>query len=149
MANPNPNHSNSYGQNLVLDIDKRPDIDYTFLMPNKRTKIYYYLSSRGNNPVRDFLDSLSIKQQVKALRIFQHLQEFGATAAIPHLKKLAGTPLWEIRILGKDNIRFLYFIPRQNYILILHGFIKKKQKAPRKEIATALKRLADWEARSS
>ena len=38
------------------------------------------------------------------MRIFQYPEKLGTTSAIPHLKKLQGTPLWEIRILGKDSI---------------------------------------------
>ena len=117
------------------------------MQPGK-ARIYYYLSPRGSNPVKDFLGSLSVKQQVKILRIFQYLEEFGSTSAIPQVRKISGTPLWEIRVLGKDNIRLLYFVPQQKYILILHGFVKKKQKAPRKEIVIALQRLADWQKRS-
>jgi phage-related protein len=113
-----------------------------------KAKAYYYLSPSGVNPVKNFLDSLSVKQQVKVLRIFQYLEEFGPTLAIPHLKKVSGTPLWEVRILGRDNIRLLYFVAKKDYILVLHGFIKKSGKTPKKELNVALNRLKDWKARS-
>lgn len=113
-------------------------------MANGKTTIYYYVSSSGENPVRDFLDSLEEKQQAKVLRIFQLLEEYGLRAVAPHLKKVAGTPLWEIRTLGRDNIRILYIVPEKNAVLALHGFVKKKQKTPRKELDTALNRYQSW-----
>lgn len=106
--------------------------------------IYYYISPSGDNPVSQFLDSLNKKQQSKVLRIFQYIKVYGLSAILPHTKKLSGTPLWEIRILGEDNIRIFYVILIQNTVLILHGFIKKSQKTPPKEIQIALSRLKQW-----
>ena len=113
-------------------------------MQNQKTTVYYYISSRGENPVKEFLDSLEESQQAKILRIFQHIEEYGLQAVLPHLKKVTDTPLWEIRTLGRDNIRILYIVPEKDAILALHGFIKKKQKTPRKEIDTAVDRYEAW-----
>jgi len=115
---------------------------------NQKTKIIYYTSIKGENPVSDFLDSLPLKQQAKILRILQYIKIYGISSILPHTRKLTGTPLWEIRILGKDNLRVLYVTPHQDIVLILHGFIKKKQKTPRKEIVIALGRLKDWQVRN-
>lgn len=76
------------------------------------------------------------------------IKEYGLTAAIPHIKKLTGTPLWEIRILGQDNIRVLYASIQDDTVILLHGFIKKSRKAPTKDIETALTRYKDWTQRT-
>ncbi len=110
----------------------------------KKGMVQYYLTSKGENPVSDFLDSLSGKQQAKIVRIFSYINAYGLSVAIPHIKKLIGTPLWEIRILGQDNIRVLYISPQKDHVLVLHGFIKKKQKTPIHEIKIALNRHDDW-----
>ena len=110
------------------------------------TKIYYYLNPSGENVIRKFIISLQKTQQAKIRRTLQLISDYGLTPANPHLKKLAGTPLWEIRILGQDNIRILYVVPEADSVLILHGFIKKSQKTPPKEIQTALKRYTDWQS---
>ncbi len=102
--------------------------------------VQYYLTPAGENPVSDFLDSLTQQQQNKILRIFSYIETYGLLSVIPHLKKVVGTPLWEIRILGKDNIRILYITLTENTIMALHGFIKKKQKTPQKELSIALAR---------
>jgi len=109
--------------------------------------VYYYRTSTGDNPVSKFLNSLSERQQVKVVRMFQYLTEYGLMAILPHTKKLSGTPLWEMRILGKDSVRIIYVVPMQQSVLILHAFIKKSQKTPLKELRIALKRYEEWRSR--
>jgi len=41
----------------------------------------------------------------------------------------------------------IYAIPDKNALLVLHGFIKKSPKTPKKEIKTALDRYYDWRDR--
>lgn len=113
-------------------------------MPLPRPIIYYYTSPAGSNPVKQFIDSLAPQQQTKILRIFQYIQRYGFTVRLPQIKKLTGSPLWEIKILGKHNLRILYVIPKENLVLILHGFIKKTAKTPKKELETALNRYHEW-----
>lgn len=103
-------------------------------------QIYYYISSSDDNPVKEFLDERPYAKS-KAFRIFQYIKEYGLTVAIPHIKKLTGTPLWEIRILGGDSVRILYVTWRDRKILLLHAFAKKTNKTPPKEIAIALSRI--------
>lgn len=109
--------------------------------------VVYYDDSSGYKPAKEFIFSLEPKQKSKVLRDLGQLEEFGIGHHIPDTKKLVGTPLWELRILGKDNIRVLYVLHIGKTILLLHGFIKKKQKTPRKEVSTALRRLNDWNSR--
>lgn len=106
--------------------------------------VEYYLSTSGDNPVKKFIDELSLREQAKVLRIFLYLESYGLQSVLPHVKKLTGTPLWEIRILGKDKIRMLYVIPKKEHFLVLHGFMKKTQKTPPSEINTAIRRYEDW-----
>ena len=108
------------------------------------TEIQYFIPTSGINPVKEFIDSLENKQKVKVFHIFKLIIEYGINSIPQHIKKLVGTPLWEIRILGKDNIRILYIIPRRETILVLHGFIKKTQKTNLKEINIAIKRYRQW-----
>ena len=111
----------------------------------QNTRVIYYTSTNDENPVNDFLDSLNEVQQRKFSRIIQAIVDYGLIAIIPHVKKLTNVPLWEIRILGKNSIRIFYATPYQNTVLLLHGFRKKTQKTPSKEITTALHRLYDWQ----
>ena len=107
------------------------------------TKVVYYITPTGDNPISDFLDSLSQKQQAKLIRIFSTIEEYGLQSILPHIKSLTGYPLWEIRVMGKDNIRALYVRRYKDTIIILHGFIKKNQKTPLKEINIAMNRYRE------
>lgn len=112
------------------------------------TEIYYYTTARGGNPVLDFILSLDKPQQAKVRRLLLTIEKYGLDTVIPHIKKLTGTPLWELRIIGKDNLRVLYVIPGKNCILALHGFVKKTQKTPEKELSIAIGRFGDWKSRT-
>lgn len=113
-------------------------------MADIKTKVQYYISPSGKNPFNDFLNSLSPSQQSKILRVFAYLENYGLSSIIPHIKKLSKTPFWEIRTLGKDNIRVIFVAPYKNLILVLHGFVKKSQKTPLKELTTVYNRYRDW-----
>jgi phage-related protein len=110
---------------------------------NTKWQVIYYVSSSGNNPVKDFLDSADSKRKTKALRLLFHIEEYGLQAVIPHIKKLSGLPLWEIRMLGQDSIRILFVTRISSRVVLLHAFFKKTQKTPGKEIAIALARLKE------
>lgn len=113
-----------------------------------KTIVYYYTSPNGDQPITKFIDSLDSRQQAKLLRIINYVEVYGLQSILPHVKKLTGTPLWEIRILGKDNIRTIYAIMHNNSILIVNGFIKKSQKTPTKEIDLSLARFKEWVQRN-
>ncbi len=109
--------------------------------------ILLYESITGEKPVEEFILSLTIKGQSKVARTFDHLEEFGPKLGAPHMKKLAGSHLWELRILGGDSIRIFYITTTGKTFLLLHGITKKKQKTPRKEIDLAEKRLLEYTSR--
>ena len=109
---------------------------------DQQWKVVFYISSTGDNPVQDFLDQYP-SIDAKATRILFNIKEYGLDSVIPRLKKLSGTPLWEIRILGQDSARILYVTKKEKQILVLHAFIKKTNKTPSKEIEIALDRLKE------
>ena len=106
-------------------------------------KISFYTPKDKLSPISKFLDSCSDRLRAKIVKQLKYVEEFGLTPAIPNIKKIITTPLWELRILGKDNIRiFCIGLPGKE-IKILNIFAKKKQKTPHKEIAKALRRNSD------
>ncbi len=108
-------------------------------------KIEYFLTASGRTPVKEVIDGLSEKTQAKVYNTFELLSEFGPKLRMPHVKKVIGTPLWELRILGDQSLRFFYIAKIEQRFLILHGFVKKDQKTPKKEIKTALERLKNYQ----
>lgn len=111
-------------------------------------RIDYYETSSGKIPVKKLIDKLPIKSQTKVYNTLELLAEFGARLKLPHAKKVANTPFWELRVLGEKSLRFFYIAKFGKSFLLLHGFVKKSQKIPKKELKTALKRLEDYEDRN-
>ncbi len=110
-----------------------------------RWVIDYFETSSNKSPVKDFIDKLPIKSQTKIYNTLELLTEFGLTLGMPHTKKINGTPLWELRILGEKSSRFFYISKSGHSFLLLHGFTKKTQKTPPKEIKTAMRRLKNYQ----
>lgn len=87
---------------------------------------------------------LTADLQNKFLRITELLIKLGPNnVSMPHIKHIEDR-LWEIRLNGKVNIaRSIYFLAHKKKIVILHTFIKKTQKTPRKALQIARQRMKD------
>ncbi len=95
----------------------------------------------------DFLDSLPPKHKAKAFHEIELLKEFGNALKEPYVKHIAGE-IWELRIRFSGDIsRIFYFTWQAETIVLLHGFVKKTQKTPRREIETAQKLMEDYKRR--
>lgn len=115
------------------------------IMPRE---IVFYTRSDGTSPVEDFLASLQPGHLARAMRLIDLLEQFGASLQRPHVaavrfKKYSG--LWELRIQFSGNAsRILYFSAHNNTFVLLHGFIKKTDALPVKELEIAKKRKEDY-----
>lgn len=114
---------------------------------DQQWKIMLYESTVGAKPVEEFIKSLEEKGQAKVHNTIELLKEYGIRLGPPHSRKLSGTSLWELRILGSDSTRIFYVAISSQTFLLLHGFKKKTQKAPIKEIRIAQNRLHEFQAR--
>ena len=110
-------------------------------------EIIYYETDLGKSPVLEFIQNLSVSAQNKVIETLEQLEAFGTLLGYPHSKKVTGTFLWELRILGNDSIRILYIAVVNRKFLLLHAFIKRKQKTDKREIKTAANRLEDYKSR--
>lgn len=110
--------------------------------------VYYQAPNQNSSPVQDFIQGLEKRAQNKIVRTLELLEDFGIDIGPPYAKKLTGTELWELRILGADNIRIFYISVQGKTFLLLHGFIKKRQKTDKREIETALARLREYHSRN-
>jgi len=106
----------------------------------------YYTSDSGKCPVKEFIDSLSPESKAKYIFIADLLTEYGLNVREPYVKPITGTrKLFEIRIKDKQNIhRIFYFAFTGRTLVLLHGFTKKTNKTPSREIAIAEKRMNDY-----
>lgn len=110
-------------------------------------EIVYYENSLGKSQVYNFIKNLEPKVQAKIANTFDLLEQYGTNLGPPHVKKLTGISLWELRILGNNNIRIFYVAISGKTFLLLHAFLKKKQKTDKKELRTALERLREHNSR--
>ncbi|MDO9528720.1 MAG: type II toxin-antitoxin system RelE/ParE family toxin [Syntrophales bacterium] len=77
------------------------------------------------------------------LHILEMMEEYGPALGDPYTASM-GNGLFKIRAKGKEGIgRSLFCTIRNQEIIILHSFIKKSQKAPKKEIDLARKRMKE------
>lgn len=87
------------------------------------------------NQVETFLNSLDQKELAKAIRTIELLEEFGSDLSLPHSRHLSDG-LLELRMRGKREVRIFYSFHKYDAYL-LHGFIKKTQSTPEKELDRA------------
>ena len=111
-------------------------------------EIEFYETARGGKPVEEFIRDLPTNPRTKIYAVLDLLREFGIGVRAPHVKKLVGTQLWELRTSGGVATRILYVTKNGRTFLLLHGFVKKIQKTPERELRVALKRLAEYELRN-
>jgi phage-related protein len=71
------------------------------------------------------------------------MEEYGPALGNPYTASM-GDGLFEIRAKGMEGIgRSLFCTIKDQEIIILHSFIKKTQKTPKKEIDLARKRMKE------
>jgi phage-related protein len=109
--------------------------------------VVFYVDENGFSSVREFLQSLDIKTQARFAWSIEQLRIRNAKAQEPLVRHLDGK-LWELREESSTNIyRLLYFFFSGRRIVFLHGFQKKTQKTPRREIEIALQRMDNFTKR--
>lgn len=107
----------------------------------------FYEKENGDVPVMEFLESLPTKHKAKAQKSIDLLEEYGMGLKEPYVKHITGKEykgLSELRIkFASDISRIFYFMPVGTKLILLHGFLKKTQKTPKRELDTAKKYMID------
>ncbi len=112
------------------------------------TRVLFFKTPAGNEPVREWLRELPLEQR-KAIGEDLKVVQFRWPLGMPLVRKLA-PDLWELRSAIPSGIARLFFTIWQDVasgssaIIALHGFVKKSQKTPDNELATAKRRLAEF-----
>lgn len=113
-------------------------------------KINFYKDKAGREPVAEYLSELSSKHdknsRVKLNKIRDYiklLEQFGLSLGEPYIKHIEDD-LWELRPI-RDRIFFMVW--HDNSFILLHHFMKKSQKTPRKEIEAAKRKINDLKSR--
>lgn len=115
-------------------------------------KVFFYRDRNGKEPVLEYLKKLrsnkSKDSRIKLNKINDYigiLSEYGTSAGKPYIDHIEGE-IWEIRPI-RDRILFVAW--ENNSFILLHHFMKKTQKTPKKEIEQAKRNLADLKERGA
>ena len=110
----------------------------------KRVAVAFYRTGAGQEPVREWIKSLELEDRRILGRDLQTL-EFGWPIGMPLCRPIASRKgLWEVRsnLTGGRIARVLFFVSGGR-LVALHGFIKKTQKTPDKDLDLAVKRMKE------
>ena len=78
------------------------------------------------------------------LHYAERMETYGPDLGMPHTRAL-GEGLFELRIKAAEGIaRVFYCTVVNRRIVMLHHFVKKTDKTPRRELATALRRMREF-----
>lgn len=114
-------------------------------------QVEYYKKENGDIPVLDYLLTLDAKMRAKAYSEIELLEKHGSRLREPYVKPMKGPRyrgIFELRVkFASDISRIFYFTFRQKTLVLLHGFTKKSEKTPRREIERALRYSEDYERR--
>jgi phage-related protein len=104
--------------------------------------VYFYCSSTGSEPVRDWLKlkvSTSARKEIGAdIKTVQ----FGWPIGMPVVRKME-SGLWEVRSKIPEGIARVLFTVIGSEMILLHGFIKKSSSTPKEDLELARKRMKE------
>lgn len=111
--------------------------------------VEFYEDKNGKSEVQEYLIRLAKEAKtdknarININKIFAYikaLEEYGTRIGKPIVKHIEGN-LWELRPLSN---RIFFFYWKDNKFILVHYYIKKSQKLPRKEKEKALRNIKDW-----
>ncbi len=101
-------------------------------------QIIYY-----NQTVENEILNLPEGLLARYLRLTDLMSEFGANLGLPHTKSV-NNGLLELRVKSKEGIARVFFCTKiEKKIVILHSYIKKTQKIPKRELKVAIYRMEE------
>ncbi len=116
-------------------------------------EIEIYEDENGKSPIGDFLEELNIKarnskqERVRLKKITEYLQllkAYGTRSGLPATRHI-DNDIWELR---PTNDRILLAYWKDKKFILLHHFVKKTNKTPKREIEHAKRNWHDFLERS-
>lgn len=110
-------------------------------------EIEFYQTSSGKELITEYIIKLQEVDKKKDSRIrlkkifeyLDYLAKYGTRIGEPIVKHL-DQQIWELR---PSNDRILFFYWKDNRFVMLHHFIKKTEKTPKREIEQAKRNMKD------
>lgn len=105
----------------------------------KKISAKFFKTDKGREPVREWLQSLPKEEKLKIGKDIK-TAEFGWPIGMPTCKKLGGG-LNEIRTEVSNKWARVFFCVKDNFMILLHGIMKKDNKTPKKDLDLAKSRM--------
>lgn len=113
-------------------------------------RIIFYADRKGKSPLLDYINELETSKskdsRIKLTKIREYVKALAVNGTyLPeqYTKHLDGE-IWELRPIS-DRILFAGWV--DGTFVLLHSFVKKTQKTPRREIERAKREFADFKER--
>lgn len=110
--------------------------------------VKFYQDNNGNEPIKEFLEELEKNGETKrADKIYTYIRsliKYGTRAGYPYVKHIDGD-IWELR---PSNDRIFFFYWKDKTFILLHHFLKKTRKTPKREIDQAKRNMKSHLERS-
>ncbi len=111
-------------------------------MQYKKIQARFYETASGRKPVREWLREIE-EDDRRAIGFDIQTVEFGWPIGMPTCRPL-GEGLWEVRSqLVDGKIGRVMFCIVNGEMVLLHGFIKKTQKTPQRDMDLARNRMKE------
>ncbi|MFH1790034.1 MAG: type II toxin-antitoxin system RelE/ParE family toxin [bacterium] len=106
-------------------------------------KVKFYQDVKGGIPVIEYLENITKKEKAKILKYIEFLRNSKGYLDEPYSKHIKGK-IRELRVdFSNNRHRIFYFTFIRKTIILLHAFLKKTSKTPKKEIEKAEENLKD------
>lgn len=105
-------------------------------------EIRYYRTGSGREPVREYIDGLSLRDRAAIMGDFTLVEEYGITAALVATRHLRGK-LWEIKTGTGHQQRVFYCLATGDSLVALHACKKQRQGAQRGDVDLAERRMRE------
>jgi phage-related protein len=102
-------------------------------------RLLYYVTAAGANPVASYIEGLEKRERAHVFAALKDIAADGLEGGLTSYRPIDGK-LWELRI-GRQRI--FYILRLGPEMILLHGYTKQSQKAPRREIEVAQARMKE------
>lgn len=110
----------------------------SYMIYNEEYKIKFYCNSKTyKSEVFEFIESLDFKSQAKIYKYLDYLRDNRGCLDEPYTRHIKGK-IRELRVdFSNNHYRLFYFLILNKVIIVLSAYLKKSNKAPKREIKKA------------
>ena len=112
-------------------------------MNDPKLRVKFYSTPMGNEPVKEWLQSLSKELKKIIGEDIRAAQKGWPNIGMPLIRHIEGK-ISEIRSTIPDGIVRIFFVVENGYMALLHYVVKKTQKTADRDFDLVRKRLKEW-----